>query len=86
MPALPCILGQHKHGPVAHVNRRLYSECYHCGSDLIRRGRRWRRARADELPRSWKAKRQAAPEFPLPLAVLAMTIALLGAVFYIGVL
>ena len=80
------MLGLHQHGPVAQIDRRLYAECYRCGSDLIRKGRRWRRARPEELPVSWKAQTPPTMALSMPLAIVLTTIVLASAVFYMGLL
>ncbi|WP_162875593.1 hypothetical protein [Sphingomonas crusticola] len=53
---LSCLLGLHRHGPTFRVGRHTYSECLHCGGDLIRANHRWRRPRPNEVPARWRAK------------------------------
>jgi hypothetical protein len=65
------------------VERRLYSECHHCGIDLVRKGRRWRRATANDLPSDWKAQYPPRRAFPSTLLAAATLFALAGAVLFV---
>jgi hypothetical protein len=78
------LLGKHKHGPVVQLDRRLYSDCYRCGRDLIRARRGWRVARPDELPHDWKAQRQPRRPLAPPLFIAAASVALAVAAVYLG--
>ncbi|WP_420138449.1 hypothetical protein [Sphingomonas sp.] len=65
------------------MDRRLYSECHHCGSDLIRKGRRWHVAAPHELPGDWKA--QHSPRWGVPPSLFAAVagFVLLGALLFL---
>jgi|EndMetStandDraft_8_1072994.scaffolds.fasta_scaffold2918149_1 hypothetical protein len=79
---LACILGRHKRGSVARVERRLFSECHHCGIDLVRKGRRWRRAAPNELPSDWKAQHTPHRAFSSTLLVAVGLFTLVGAALF----